>query len=170
MPFIYAPPPAIIAATLQRQPPPLKFLGFQLGMPFLTAQAFIKASGGSLTCKQSSSPSRPDCTGTLPYPGLNVPLQVRIASVGDSVTLIVLTARTPERGAPSWASALREDYGAPQDDMQRGIQQRWQWSRGSQMLRIVERKGGKDELEASMTLGSAPLPELPVPPKPTRPD
>jgi len=161
MPLVSPPPPVIVAPAGQHQPQPLKFLGFRVGMPFPTAQALIKTSGGKLNCAPAPGHAGLDCSGTLPYPGLSTALEVRIGSVSDSVTLVMLTARAIERVAPAWASALREDYGPPKDDLRPGVQESWQWSRGSQMLRIVERRGGKDEIESSLTLGSAPLPELP---------
>ena len=97
-------------------------------------------------------------------------LDVHIGSLKDAATLIVLTARTPQRTGPNWASALREDYGQPKHIAQPGVQQSWEWSRGQQMLRIVERKGSPDKLETSVTLGEKPLPDLPAPKPLPRPN
>jgi hypothetical protein len=170
MPLAYTPPPTVITTNWQPQPPALRFLGFQPGMPLAKAQAFIKASGGNISCQPTHTPNGLDCTGTFSSPGVNSPIAVQIASLRDSVTTIVLTTRTFDRIAPMWVSALREDYGPPKDTMLHGVQESWLWSRGKQALRIVERSGGKDELEAWLTLGSIPLPELPTTKGPARPD
>lgn len=158
MPLAFAPPPAIISSH-QTRVPPFKFLGFQLGMPLAKAEAFVKSSGGNLSCQTVPGPTRLECAGKLSYPGVSAPVAIQLASVADSITLIVLTARTFDRTAPLWVSALRTDYGPPKEVMTRGVQESWEWSRGKQVIRIVERRGGKDELEASLTMGSAPLPE-----------
>jgi len=166
----YTPPRTVITTNWQPQPPALKFLGFQPGMPLASAQAFIKASGGKLSCQPTHTPSGLDCTGTFSSPAVSAPIAIQITSLSDAVTTIVLTTRTYDRTALLWVSALRQDYGPPKDIMEHGVQESWQWARGKQALRIVERPGGKDELETSMTLGSAPLPELPTSKGPARPE
>ncbi|HEV8612681.1 MAG TPA: hypothetical protein VGQ73_04160 [Gemmatimonadales bacterium] len=146
------PPPAVIAPALQNQVP-LSFLGFRAGMPVAIAASFVKASGGTFSCKPvPGSQKQQQCSGSVPFSGFDRPFDIRIVAVHDSVARLVLTTHALGGVAEGWASSLRLDFGPPIHEEQPGTQQSWRWSTRDQTILVVERKMGDMKLETSATL------------------
>lgn len=136
--------------------PPLGFLGFRPGMPLKQAEQLIRDREGTLQCRGSSDRRIRECTGMLPYPGVDRPLSVLISSIRDSAAVIVLSGILPSDTARTWIEDLAIDFGRPNHVSEAGVQDSWQWIRRSRMLRVTVRWPGPS-FEAAVTLTDGPL-------------
>ena len=159
----------LLASALQTLPP-VGFLGFSPGMPVSRAAALIRSSHGTLSCRGSSDARIRECTGVLPYPGLDRPLEVLISSINDSAAVIVFSGRPKQEVARSWALDLTRNLGEPRQSLrQPGAQVIREWIKRGRMIRLVERNPGGSR-ETSITLTHGPLLDGLPPPKTRAPD
>ena len=161
--------PWLLASGLQALPS-LGFLGFSPGMPVSRAATLIKSSHGTFSCRKSSDSRIAECTGVLPYPGLDRPLDVLISSINDSAAVIVFSGRPREEVAREWALDLTRNLGEPRQSLrQPGAQVIREWIKRGRMIRLVQRNPGSGR-ETSVTLTHGPLLDGLPPPKTRAPD
>ena len=162
--------PLGILSGLVQNLPSLAFLGFTAGMPVGNAVRLIGAAHGSLTCRAASDPRMRECTGQLPYPGMERPLEVLISSINDSAAVIVFSGAPREEVSSSWVGMFTRTFGEPNRARQEaGSQETWQWIRRGRMLRLVQRHPGRGQ-ETSITLTHGPLLDGLGPPQRKTPD
>jgi hypothetical protein len=159
----------LLASALQA-PPPIGFLGFTPGMPVRQAAALIKTARGTLTCRGASDPRMAECTGILPFPGLDRPLEVLISSINDSAAVIVFSGHPGDEVARTWTVNLTRSLGEPRLSLrQPGAQVIREWVRRGRMIRLVQRNPGNGR-ETSITLTHGPLLDGLPQPKTRAPD
>jgi hypothetical protein len=136
---------------------PLSFLGFSVPTSLGALESMIKTEGGRFSC-DSTDNSRYRCSGYLRFPGFEKPVEMRVLAIQDSVAELVFLPHVVGSIAPFYVSYLTESYGPPRHEEEPGSHQQWEWQRGNQWLRIVERLASPGHLETTITLGDARSP------------
>lgn len=161
---------SLLLALVAQIVSPIAFLGFTPGMPVSRAAALIRSARGSFSCRKSSDARITECTGLLPFPGVDRPLEVLISSINDSAAVIVFSGRPGDEVTRTWAEDLTRTLGEPARTLRSpGAQDIRQWVRRGRMLRLVQRTP-EGRRETSITLTHGPLLDGLNPPKIKAPD
>ena len=120
-------------------------------------ESYVRGSRGSWSCPPSANDKPRQCAGTVPYPGFEKPVSVKITLVGDAAAAIVITTTVIGNVAETWVAALRESYGAPASEDVPGTHRRWRWARGRQTVVVTERVNEEQRIETSVALWDAEL-------------
>lgn len=144
------------SASAQRPDlPPLRFLGFEAGLPLRDLGHQVTTLGGkTLHCDRSRRDAAVrDCRGSVTAPGHGQSLAVW-ASVIDSATgILTLSGKISGVELDEWKTGLEAEYGQVGAKVQ-GSQWMMQWVRQGRMLRLTWRiEGGEKVASVSLVDG-----------------
>ncbi len=121
-------------------PPPLRFLGLQVGLPLDALAREVTAMGGKpMHCDRSRrDPSVHECRASVRSPGAGEPLALWASIVDSSTSILTLSGPVSGVQLDEWKTALQSDYGEVGAQVQ-GSQWMMQWVRQGTMIRLTWR-------------------------------